>query len=256
VSAVRVLSSPHRIKASHRRRWKGAAGRFVQRYYDPIIGRFLSVDPVSADPNSGASFNRYNYAGNNPYRFTDPDGRQSWPADGQGPVSWDPPSKTGPFGEPLGGTDPGVSSARELTSIGAKIEEAIVTFFSGAAEARVAGEVGEAGAGAKTYTTYTREKPGTVYSGRTSGKGTPQQQVAARTSRADHQAKTAQGYGPAKVDKNSPNANAIRGREQQLIEKNGGAQSQGGTSGNAINGVAPSNPNAETYQKAADQLLK
>ncbi len=47
-----------------------------QRYYDPVIGRFLSVDPVAADGNTGASFNRYNYAGNNPYKFTDPDGRQ------------------------------------------------------------------------------------------------------------------------------------------------------------------------------------
>jgi RHS repeat-associated protein len=48
-----------------------------QRYYDPAIGKFLSVDPVTANPNTGASFNRYNYANNNPYRFTDPDGRQA-----------------------------------------------------------------------------------------------------------------------------------------------------------------------------------
>ena len=48
-----------------------------QRYYDPAIGRFLSNDPVSTNANTGASFNRYNYANNNPYRFTDPDGRQS-----------------------------------------------------------------------------------------------------------------------------------------------------------------------------------
>lgn len=46
-----------------------------QRYYDPQCGCFLSVDPVTADPNTGAHFNRYNYANNNPYRFTDPDGR-------------------------------------------------------------------------------------------------------------------------------------------------------------------------------------
>jgi RHS repeat-associated protein len=77
VSAVRDFASPQRIKASHRRRWKGAAGRFVQRYYDPILGRFLSVDPKEADPKTGASFNRYDYANNNPYRFTDPDGRAS-----------------------------------------------------------------------------------------------------------------------------------------------------------------------------------
>jgi len=46
-----------------------------QRYYDPIVGRFLSVDPVTADAGSGGNFNRYWYANNNPYRFTDPDGR-------------------------------------------------------------------------------------------------------------------------------------------------------------------------------------
>ena len=46
-----------------------------QRYYDPQTGRFLSVDPVSAD--GGSLFNRYSYANNNPYVFTDPDGRQS-----------------------------------------------------------------------------------------------------------------------------------------------------------------------------------
>jgi RHS repeat-associated protein len=46
-----------------------------QRYYDPGIGRFLSVDPVTADGSSGTNFNRYWYANNNPYRFTDPDGR-------------------------------------------------------------------------------------------------------------------------------------------------------------------------------------
>ncbi|MGD9583326.1 MAG: RHS repeat-associated core domain-containing protein [Lysobacterales bacterium] len=46
-----------------------------QRYYDPIVGRFLSIDPVAADANTGGNFNRYWYANNNPYRFTDPDGR-------------------------------------------------------------------------------------------------------------------------------------------------------------------------------------
>ncbi|MFY2763749.1 RHS repeat domain-containing protein [Arenimonas sp. MALMAid1274] len=47
-----------------------------QRYYDPQIGRFLSIDPIMSDIQSGWNFNRYNYAANNPYAFTDPDGRQ------------------------------------------------------------------------------------------------------------------------------------------------------------------------------------
>ena len=50
-----------------------------QRYFDPQIGRFLSVDPVTANSATGANFNRYWYGNNNPYRFTDPDGRQPFP---------------------------------------------------------------------------------------------------------------------------------------------------------------------------------
>lgn len=46
-----------------------------QRYYDPIAGRFLSVDPVTTDANDGSSFNRYVYGNNNPYKYVDPDGR-------------------------------------------------------------------------------------------------------------------------------------------------------------------------------------
>ncbi|CAM5252861.1 RHS repeat domain-containing protein [Rhodanobacter lindaniclasticus] len=51
-----------------------------QRYYDPLIGRFLSVDPVTAYSNPIGAFNRYWYANDNPYRFTDPDGRISYEA--------------------------------------------------------------------------------------------------------------------------------------------------------------------------------
>mgnify|MGYP006196201861 CR=1 FL=1 len=46
-----------------------------QRYYDPAVGRFLSMDPVTASSINGGNFNRYWYANNNPYKFTDPDGR-------------------------------------------------------------------------------------------------------------------------------------------------------------------------------------
>lgn len=47
-----------------------------QRYYDSDVGRFLSVDPVTADDaKNWKHFNRYAYAYNSPYTFTDPDGR-------------------------------------------------------------------------------------------------------------------------------------------------------------------------------------
>src|SRR5690606_31655571 len=55
-----------------------AASKLVymqQRYYDPMVGMFLSVDPVTALSNPVGYFNRYRYAADNPYRFADPDGR-------------------------------------------------------------------------------------------------------------------------------------------------------------------------------------
>lgn len=48
-----------------------------QRYYDPHLGVFLSVDPVTAYSGLVSQFNRYRYANSNPYRFNDPDGRYS-----------------------------------------------------------------------------------------------------------------------------------------------------------------------------------
>ncbi len=46
------------------------------RYYDPVEGRFVSRDPVGFDEKNIQSFNRYAYANNNPYRFTDPTGAE------------------------------------------------------------------------------------------------------------------------------------------------------------------------------------
>jgi RHS repeat-associated protein len=51
------------------------------RYYDPVIGRFYSNDPVDVIEqmqrgNSAVhGFNRYAYVNNNPYKYTDPDGK-------------------------------------------------------------------------------------------------------------------------------------------------------------------------------------
>ena len=46
-----------------------------QRYYDPVIGRFYSNDPVGFTASNPMMFNRYAYANNNPYKYTDPNGR-------------------------------------------------------------------------------------------------------------------------------------------------------------------------------------
>jgi len=46
---------------------------FGARYYDPELGRFLSVDPMAA---KYPSLTPYQYAANNPLVFIDPDGRE------------------------------------------------------------------------------------------------------------------------------------------------------------------------------------
>jgi uncharacterized protein RhaS with RHS repeats len=47
------------------------------RYYDPVIGRFLSIDPVGFTPTRPSMFNRYAYAANDPVNLVDPFGTDS-----------------------------------------------------------------------------------------------------------------------------------------------------------------------------------
>ncbi|MFG2044866.1 polymorphic toxin-type HINT domain-containing protein [Dactylosporangium sp. NPDC048998] len=116
------------------------------------------------------------------------------------------------------------------------------------------------------YVTYTKTNPttGEVYTGRSYGTGTPEQIVAARD--AGHHM-TAKGFGPAVLDRyrvatkahdlrhSDPAYQAIRGREQQMIDFHGGAKSDGGTSGNAIRGAAADNPLLGTYLRAATRAF-
>jgi len=44
------------------------------RYYDPVVGRFISVDPLAFSQADPQTFNRYAYAKNNPYKYFDPNG--------------------------------------------------------------------------------------------------------------------------------------------------------------------------------------
>ena len=44
------------------------------RVYDPVLGRFLSPDPLVQAPYDAQTWNRYSYARNNPLRYTDPSG--------------------------------------------------------------------------------------------------------------------------------------------------------------------------------------
>jgi uncharacterized protein RhaS with RHS repeats len=44
------------------------------RIYDPLLGRFLSADPIIQFPNDLQSYNRYSYVRNNPLSRIDPSG--------------------------------------------------------------------------------------------------------------------------------------------------------------------------------------
>ena len=56
------------------------------RYYDPEIGRFVTIDDLSyadddlsyADPEIVHGLNLYAYCGNNPVMYTDPTGTAKW----------------------------------------------------------------------------------------------------------------------------------------------------------------------------------
>ncbi len=44
------------------------------RVYDPVVGRFLSVDPLVGNPLNAQDYNGYSYCGNNPLKYIDPTG--------------------------------------------------------------------------------------------------------------------------------------------------------------------------------------
>lgn len=49
------------------------------RYYDPVIGRFLSIDPVTfMDTGDSNQFNRYMYGNNDPVNMIDPNGEDAF----------------------------------------------------------------------------------------------------------------------------------------------------------------------------------
>ena len=44
------------------------------RYYDPVLGRFISADTVVPSAYNPQAWNRYSYTANNPLKYTDPSG--------------------------------------------------------------------------------------------------------------------------------------------------------------------------------------
>lgn len=91
------------------------------------------------------------------------------------------------------------------------------------------------------------EYPGKKYVGRSSGpKDAPVQEILDKRAAGHHRK-----LGPLTLDKASINKEAIRGREQMLLDKfrNDGIDTV------QINGVSPKNPNAPTYRIEAEEVF-
>jgi hypothetical protein len=104
----------------------------------------------------------------------------------------------------------------------------------------------------KIFITYLKRKfaTGEVYYGRTSGYVTDSEQESIEyilTKRDKNHQKNKDGFGNALVDKVSENYDAIRGREDMLIEK---AKLEN-ISGNKYRGISNRNKKREQYRKAA-----
>jgi RHS repeat-associated protein len=257
------------------------------RYYDPALGRFISPDDW--DPTlPGVGTNRYAYAGNDPVNKSDPNGHATGCgagcADKQAEankeaskqkdidkkakeaaktISYDDVQR-GRLGK-LRGLSPEVAQRAiemRLQDASGRVDNADGVFdvlpagrLAGLIRNGLTASAGKAGTALeRIHISYTKTNnvTGEVYCGLCSGFGNPRSILEKRD--ASHHM-NAKGFDIAKTDKVSTNGAAIRGREQMGIDANGGAKSQSGTSGNAINGISPNNPDRNSYMDQAKELF-
>ena len=98
---------------------------YQARYYDPVLGRFLSPDTYVQNPVDPQTLNRYAYARNNPILYTDPSGHWIFVV----------------IGAIIGGVSAGIASDWD---IGAVLTGAIIGGVTGGVGGEVGGVVGAA----------------------------------------------------------------------------------------------------------------
>jgi len=89
LSSSAPLSKPNRYKLSGNEEqvdfdWN--VYDFNARTYDPVLGRFMQVDPMA---NEREWLNPYNYVQNNPLLRVDPEGTLDWVESEDGEIYWD-----------------------------------------------------------------------------------------------------------------------------------------------------------------------
>ena len=229
---------------------------FGARQYSHQLRRWMVPDPMS-EKYYGTS--PYAFCANNPVNFVDPNGEAVetlWDivSIGMGVRSFVKNIKSGNLrgavGDAVGVAVDAVAAAVPFLPGGVGAVRAGAKVVNAADDVANAAKAAASVSNGKAYVTYTKVNPktGEVYSGRASGYGTPDEIVANRD-RNHHM--NEKGFEAAQLDIYSTSYDAIRGREQYLIDLNGGAKSQGGTSGNAINGISPTNPNKQKYEEAS-----
>jgi len=112
---------------------------FCQRYYNPEIGRFITLDPFGGYIELPQSQNRYAYVMNNPLKYIDPlglwegEGWDGYPYAGEVPgvtvyaTKWHPPSYYWFLREVLYGWGPSSDAGRPLGIVEDKFSERVLS---------------------------------------------------------------------------------------------------------------------------------
>ncbi len=200
------------------------------RYYDPVVGRYISSDPIGL----AGGTNTFGYTKQSPVSAADPTGNFLV------------------FAFPLFSSVSGAGwSAVAAVALPIIAYSSIPAVRDGVNAAATA--IPRPGT-PQVFVTYERVSTttGQYYCGRTSGWGDPDDVARRVMFTPRHLILTSDNFSKVTgAERFSYNPAAIRGREQQLIDYHGGAESVGGTSRNKINGVSDLSYNRPMYMDAA-----